>query len=151
MLRKRTVVRFLFSPADRKVSWTDKVIIDDGFCYPLIPALVHCTDPYLFIRYLPRCTGQTISSSQVSGLRPLYGCECIEGSSKFKTSPPWGRRTFKIQCYCRVKIRGHEKKRFVTENLCNKTRYHRSSNFMSAMDTGNVHAQCNFKTIHMSE
>lgn len=88
MLRKRTVVRFLFSPADRTVSGADKVTLDDGFCYPSIPFLVHCTDPYIFIRYLPRCTGQSISSSYVSGLRPLYGCECIEGSLNLKFLHP---------------------------------------------------------------
>lgn len=34
------------------VSGADKVTLDDGFCYPSIPALMHCTHPYLLIRYL---------------------------------------------------------------------------------------------------
>jgi hypothetical protein len=73
----------------------DKVTLDDGFCYRSIPTLLHCTDPHLFIRYLPRCTGQSVSSSQVPGLRPPYGCKCIEGSTKFKISP--SRRTVSLK------------------------------------------------------
>ena len=63
MFRKRTVVRFfLFLLQNRIVSLVDKVTLDDGFCYSPIPALLRCTDPYLFICYLPQCTGQTIST-----------------------------------------------------------------------------------------